>query len=802
MTRRRLLLCVLIFVGLSSVYMIFYSADYREFGDSPYLYNITSSLVRYNDTLFDLWASNYPGRIDNTFFQNRLYPLYYYREDLTSLVLATPLYWLAFNVPGLGLVHTVWLFNMFICAAAGSLMFLYALALGYSERTGVIAALTMGLATIVLPYSKVFLQEPISLFVTLALAFALERWRASRYRWRWLLPIAILLFTFFNAKLSSYAALPGLLIIAIPAIHISETIWKRLTVAFLAALGLFTLYVAFNDIRPLLTWLTAPIANVYIRPLSAYVHQYVNNPYVSIAVRTYLFSIGASIWATSPPTLLAGFGIWQSLRKGQLRYVWVCLLVVLGYVFSYAILRGVAWYGSVTYPPRFLVPTVPFLILLTLPAIERLTQRPFQRVLSIIFAGLFIYGAWIAFNGASYRWDIHDKLLPSGMLLSEGQAAYDLRYAPWVLLPTLWGQRPFDIAWVRTGQWGVPLMFGALAIVSSIGLWRVLKNPSPKSLRSLGWGTFALFIALFSAIFITLRTIYIDPLYWGENPDLHAILPIIDQETQPPDMVFVTGREQIVFMLNYGTVRNARLVGLPFQRGEQYSPEQPPLVESDSLDELVDVSTPPLLRAAARQRDSLWLLTEFGPFHTWSRRVVEHWMANEFYPLRVIETATAVRLIEYATGAPLDGQMPLDNATDLRFDNHIAVQQVTLPLGTTYHAGDTLPLTFYWQTNAPLDTSYTVALYLADDGGVRVQGMDSAPQMGFMPTNSWQAGIPVHDNRALRLPADLPAGEYQLWVVLYPTATDGSTRLSVTGAETRDGTIGVLPVQIQVESTE
>src|SRR5690242_1130821 len=115
MTRRRLLLCILIFVGLSSVYMIFYSADYREFGDSPYLYNITSSLVRYHDTLFDLWASNYPGRVDNTFFQNQLYPLYYYREDLTSLVLATPLYWLAFNVLGLGLVHTVWLFNVFIC---------------------------------------------------------------------------------------------------------------------------------------------------------------------------------------------------------------------------------------------------------------------------------------------------------------------------------------------------------------------------------------------------------------------------------------------------------------------------------------------------------------------------------------------------------------------------------------------------------------------------------------------------------------------------------------------------------------
>src|SRR5688572_20048645 len=114
MTHRRLLLVVLIFVGLCSVYMIFYSANYHEFGDSPYLYNITASLVRYNDTLFDLMAYNWPTRVDNTFYQDQLYPLYYYREDLTSVVLATPLYWLAYNVPGLGLLHTVWLFNIFV----------------------------------------------------------------------------------------------------------------------------------------------------------------------------------------------------------------------------------------------------------------------------------------------------------------------------------------------------------------------------------------------------------------------------------------------------------------------------------------------------------------------------------------------------------------------------------------------------------------------------------------------------------------------------------------------------------------
>ncbi|MFN8376378.1 MAG: hypothetical protein U0694_26340 [Anaerolineae bacterium] len=800
MTYRRLLLGVLIFVGLCSVYMIFYSANYAEFGDSPYLYNITASLVRYNDTLFDLWAYNWPTRTDNTFFQNQLYPLYYYREDLTSVVLATPLYWLAYNTPGLGLLHTVWLFNIFVCAGAGSLLFAYALALGYSERTALLAALTLGLATTVLPYSKVFLQEPITLLVTLALAFALERWRAARYHWRWLLPIAVLLFAFFNAKLSSYAALPGLLLIAIPATRaISERVWKWLSLAVFALIALVTLFTAFGDIRPLLAWLTAPIANVYLRPLDAYVYQYLDNPYISIAVRTYVFSIGASIWATSPPVLLALPGAWMRFRSGHLRYIWVCLFVVVGYVFSYGLLRGLAWYGSVTYPPRFLVPAVPFLLLLALPALERLTHSPRPRLLSAAFVVLVLYGAWIAFNGVSYRWDTHDKLLPAGMLLSEGQAAYDLQYAPWVLLPSLWGQRPFDFAWVRAQLWGIPLLFGGLALLCALAVWRVQHLSSQASTRMRrGLSLVLPPVALLLAMYITLRLLYVDRLYWGENPELHAAVATIDQVTQPPDMVFVTGREHIVFMLNYGAVHHARLVGLPFQRGEQYSPEQPPLVESDNLDDLLDESTPPLLRAAALQREHLWLLTEFGPFHPWARRVVEHWMAREYYPLQVIEIAPAVRLLEFATATPLANQTPVDRGTNLRFGDHLQLQQVTLPLGTEYHAGDALPVTFYWQTDAVLDTSYTVAFFLADESGVRVHGTDSPPQLGFAPTNTWQPGIPVHDNRALRLPADLPAGAYQLWLVLYPSGTDGSTRLAVTGSTTPDGEIAILPLTITV----
>ena len=113
---RRILIMIALFVCLSSVYMMSYNANWAEFGDSPYLLNTTASLVRYQDTQFDLMAYNWPQRLDNTFHNDRLYPLFDYGEDMLSVTLATPLYWLAFNIDGIGLIQTVWLFNIITVA--------------------------------------------------------------------------------------------------------------------------------------------------------------------------------------------------------------------------------------------------------------------------------------------------------------------------------------------------------------------------------------------------------------------------------------------------------------------------------------------------------------------------------------------------------------------------------------------------------------------------------------------------------------------------------------------------------------
>jgi hypothetical protein len=162
-----------------------------------------------------------------------------------------------------------------------------------------------------------------------------------------------------------------------------------------------------------------------------------------------------------------------------------------------------------------------------------------------------------------------------------------------------------------------------------------------------------------------------------------------------------------------------------------------------------------------------------------------------------------VRLIEYSTVPAPDpfAQIGPTFPADLVYGDHIRLLGYELPAGTTYSPGDILPVSLYWQTDAPLEQDYKVAWFVRDASGAPVvQGWDVAPGAGFAPTTSWRAGIPVWDNRAVRLPEDVPPGDYRLWLVVYTSDLDGNiVNLPVQGAETADEHIGVLPVVIQVE---
>jgi hypothetical protein len=280
-------------------------------------------------------------------------------------------------------------------------------------------------------------------------------------------------------------------------------------------------------------------------------------------------------------------------------------------------------------------------------------------------------------------------------------------------------------------------------------------------------------------------------------------------QTYPGDVVLLSSGIHATsyerFFINYSKVNTGRIITLPPQPGERPSPEQPPQVISDNADALLSNLTVPLIHGLASTRERLWLLTDSGPFITWSVRPVERFMATRYYPVREFSTDPPdpeVRLLEYLTVSAPDpyGFRGPEALTDLMFGDALQLVGYTLPSGTNYRPGQGLPISLYWQTIAPLDRDYTVAWFLVSESeAVLAQGMDSYPMGGFARTSQWQIGMPVWDNRALWLPPTLLAGSYQLWVKVYKFDDAGVVQdLPVSGEHIINQTIGVLPTAIEV----
>lgn len=95
------------------------------------------------------------------------------------------------------------------------------------------------------------------------------------------------------------------------------------------------------------------------------------------------------------------------------------------------------------------------------------------------------------------------------------------------------------------------------------------------------------------------------------------------------------------------------------------------------------------------------------------------------------------------------------------------------PLSSTLSAGQTLPLTLFWQAQTETTVSYQVFVHLLDGTGALVAQADGVPAERTRPTTGWVPGEFIADPRPLALPATLAPGEYTLWAGLYDIR-DGS----------------------------
>lgn len=134
--------------------------------------------------------------------------------------------------------------------------------------------------------------------------------------------------------------------------------------------------------------------------------------------------------------------------------------------------------------------------------------------------------------------------------------------------------------------------------------------------------------------------------------------------------------------------------------------------------------------------------------------------------------------LTYVTG-PADPTMtPLDG----QYEGVIELPE-GIVLDREVHPGATVRVALVWQSPVPIEDSFVVFTHVMDSAEELWAQHDAVPGEGLLPTTSWQPGECIVDRFAIRLPSDIPPGEYEVRVgMAFP---DSGIRLAVTGgAET------------------
>jgi hypothetical protein len=78
--------------------------------------------------------------------------------------------------------------------------------------------------------------------------------------------------------------------------------------------------------------------------------------------------------------------------------------MLLSFALAFALGRGSMWFGGLSWPPRFMIPVVPFGIIAAFPVLQRVIRRPLAQGWMLLVSGLFVYGLWIQVSAISLDW--------------------------------------------------------------------------------------------------------------------------------------------------------------------------------------------------------------------------------------------------------------------------------------------------------------------------------------------------------------------------------------------------------------
>jgi hypothetical protein len=752
--------------ALIMIYLLAYSGVPRT-SDELWLMDVSGNIALHGQSI--LSRSLYLA-----YTNNRVPPF----EPLQPF-LSAPLYFLSYQLPHIGNLQTLFLFNPLIAALIALVVFLYARLLGYEERTALVAAVLLGGTTIIWPYTQTFFREPLTALTLILTAFSLEHARKgfAQNRLRsleWFLLGFVFIVLSALTKEAALILLPIFILILVPDGIFSNR--KRMAVFIGAVIVLCLLLLAVFVISQ---DSAAEITRRYriFDKVTSLVNRLARNwQQIPIHLASILVSPGKGFFWFSPVLVLSLISP-RWLPASRWRESWLWLLGTLWFALIYVVYKIDIWFGGQSWGPRFLVPVVPLLILATLPALDKLlnTRRHKWRIVLIL---LVIIGVIVQIAGVYESWgDYYGyQQKQTGLLPWSDQINWSFRWSQ------IWGgllhipQAKTTILWLQQPiQWDVIILLVASIVIFSGLAWilHLQQNHARREFILAGYA--APILAILVTAFVMIRA-YPTPRYQGDNTALHEMRSYLETNALSQDRLLLSNHSYAGFFMNYYK-GPAYLFGLPDSPGEQPSPEQLPQIVSGNPDYLVTDNFHTVLTDIQRggrdyEGGLIWLVSDTGQYLPWAIRPYEWYLARHFYPIGVKEVDPRTRVASFLSFAAPEPTEGAAHPIEALFGKAIGLKGYDLSnkVGidpASFRPGDQLGLSLLWNPVNKIDADYTLAIHIINIQGQVVVQQDIQPENGNAPTSKWRVGEPFRTNVGFVLPQDLPPGEYQIWVTFY-----------------------------------
>lgn len=552
---------------LFGVYLLSFSGRIIS-SDGLSMFAVTESFVKRGDVATDqMW----------TFFGTKSAPApdgeVYSKYGYGTSLFAAPFYALALALPFLGLMQATLVSSALAMAVTGALVYLAARRMRFSPTVAVIIALLFGLATPAWVYAKEFWSEAFAALTLFAAFYFLlcyrEAWKPRDALLAGILLGLALAVRTTNVLLvplyAGYAFLPRgfwarsflarrFLARALPRTGQTapEQIQWRAVGAFLVPVAIFLASILFYN------WFRFqnPFATGYRAD-----EDFSNN--ILLGAYGLLFSPGKGLFVFAPFFAALPFGVWKFYREQRRDLVFIAILFAV-YVQLFA--AWYYWWGGTNWGARFLVPILPFLVLLCAPLVSLVLETKTGLalyVLRIIFALVIVTSivnelAGVAVNALTYRLRAVN-LSPNPDWDSIFSPALSPLIGHWQALKTT----NLDVGWMRATPEGVEIDWLVVGLTLALILfcaWRLRSSirdggrrtedegrliPSPKTRGMVA-------LALVAAVLLTLFSLarYADDPRLGGNEGYAELLQTLGTTARANDLLVLQDDAQARFFLN------------------------------------------------------------------------------------------------------------------------------------------------------------------------------------------------------------------------------------------------------------